>query len=199
MRRSPACRLVSLNVPEASTATYESRPLPMAVIAGKAAQTSREMPAKISFLRPVASMARATRESSNALTDERSMISMPGSVSTSSGNVGPHMLSRAVVVTTIGSFSALAALGVGNGGYGLTLRALSRPATDGHPQRRIGRRAQDLHAEGAGIAHAEEQSGFPVADDRPRSGDIAGNRHLSHGLSFHVNSGLLFALPWHHD
>src|SRR5690242_18582349 len=53
MRRSPACRLVSLNVPEASTATYASNPLPTAVIAGKAAQTSSEMPAKISFLRPV--------------------------------------------------------------------------------------------------------------------------------------------------
>ena len=33
----------------------------------------------------------------------------PGSASTSSGKVGPHMLSRAVVVTTIGSFSTLAA------------------------------------------------------------------------------------------
>jgi len=78
------------------------------VIAGKAAQTSREMPAKISFLRPVAATARATRSSSKALTDERSMISTPGSASTSSGNVGPHMLSRAVVVTMIGSFRALA-------------------------------------------------------------------------------------------
>src|SRR5260370_26749524 len=37
------------------------------------------------------------------------MISMPGSASTSWGNVGPHMLSRAVVVATIGSFNALAA------------------------------------------------------------------------------------------
>src|SRR6266478_2809866 len=74
MRRSPTCRLVSLNVPEASTATYASSPLPTAVIAGKAAQTSSEMPAKISFLRPVASMARATRASSKALTEERSMI-----------------------------------------------------------------------------------------------------------------------------
>src|SRR5258708_3579489 len=85
------------------------QPLPTAVMAGKAAQTSSEMPAKISFLRPVASMARAMRASSKALTDERSMISMPGSASTSSGNVGPHMLSRAVVVATIGSFNALAA------------------------------------------------------------------------------------------
>src|SRR5258706_1657043 len=82
----------------------------MAVMAGKAAQTSREMPAKISFLRLVAAMASATRASSKALTDERSMISRPGSASTSSGNAGPHMLSRAVVVTMIGSFSALAAL-----------------------------------------------------------------------------------------
>jgi hypothetical protein len=36
--------VVSLNVPEASS------PLPTAVIAGKGAQTSSEMPAKISFL-----------------------------------------------------------------------------------------------------------------------------------------------------
>jgi hypothetical protein len=50
------------------------------------------------------------RALSNALTDERSMISIPGSAPTSSGNVGPHMLSRAVVVTTIGRFSAFAAL-----------------------------------------------------------------------------------------
>src|SRR3989442_5978359 len=67
------------------------------------------MPAKISFLRPVASIARATRASSNALTEERSMIGTPGSASTSSGNVGPHMLSRAVVVTMMGNFRALAA------------------------------------------------------------------------------------------
>jgi hypothetical protein len=38
------------------------------------------------------------------------MIGTPGSASTSSGKVGPHMLSRAVVVTTIGNFSTLAAL-----------------------------------------------------------------------------------------
>ncbi len=36
--------------------------------------------------------------SSNAFTDERSMISIPCSASMSSGKVGPHMLSRAVVV-----------------------------------------------------------------------------------------------------
>jgi peptide deformylase len=75
----------------------------MAVMAGNAAQTSSEMPVKINFLRPVPSMARATRASSKAFTDERSIISMPGSASTGSGNVGPHMLSRAVVITTIGS------------------------------------------------------------------------------------------------
>src|SRR5712692_4302823 len=64
-------------------------------MAGKAAQTSSEMPAKISFLRPVASMARATRASSKALTEERSMISIPGGASTSSGNVGPpHTVAR---------------------------------------------------------------------------------------------------------
>src|SRR5713226_5514872 len=114
MRRSPTCRLVSLNVPEASTATYASNPLPTAVIAGKAAQTSSEMPAKISFLRPVASIARATRASSNALTDERSMISMPGSASTSSGNVGPHMLSRAVVVYNNRQFQCFCSSGQGH-------------------------------------------------------------------------------------
>src|SRR5256885_15299143 len=78
-------------------------------MAGKAAQTSREMPAMISFLRPVASIAAATLGSSQALTVDRSMILMPGRASTSSGNVGPHMLSRAVVVTMIGRFSAFAA------------------------------------------------------------------------------------------
>jgi hypothetical protein len=68
------------------------------------------MPAKISFLRPVASIALATRASSNALTDERSMISTPGRASASSGIVGHHMLSRAVVATTVGNFNAFAAL-----------------------------------------------------------------------------------------
>src|SRR5262249_4922403 len=62
-----------------------SEPLPTAVMAGKAAQTSKQTPAKISFLRPVASMARATPAPSKALTDERSMISTPGSASTESG------------------------------------------------------------------------------------------------------------------
>src|ERR1700747_1540732 len=38
------------------------------------------------------------------------MLSVPGKACTSSGIVGPHMLSRAVVVATIGSFSACAAL-----------------------------------------------------------------------------------------
>jgi hypothetical protein len=68
------------------------------------------MPAKISFVRPVALIAWATSGSSKALTEERSMIGTLGSASTSSGNVGPHMLSRAVVVTTIGNCRALAAL-----------------------------------------------------------------------------------------
>jgi hypothetical protein len=66
------------------------------VITGNAAQTSSEMPAKISGLRPVASMARATAGSSKAFTDERSMMCASGNVSTSSGKVGPHILSRAV-------------------------------------------------------------------------------------------------------
>jgi hypothetical protein len=38
------------------------------------------------------------------------LIGTPGSASTSSGKVGPHMLSRAVVVRMIGNFRALAAL-----------------------------------------------------------------------------------------
>ena len=42
--------------------------------AGNAAQTSNDRPAKISFLRPVASIAPATRGSSKAFTVERSMI-----------------------------------------------------------------------------------------------------------------------------
>jgi hypothetical protein len=58
MRRSPTCRLVSLKVPEASTmATSASRPLPTAVMAGNAARTSSEMPAKINFWRSVAPIA----------------------------------------------------------------------------------------------------------------------------------------------
>jgi hypothetical protein len=38
------------------------------------------------------------------------MIEKSGSASTSSGKVGPHMLSRAVVVTMIGRLRALASL-----------------------------------------------------------------------------------------
>src|SRR6185437_8345903 len=58
-------------------------------MAGNAAQTSSERPAKISFLRPVASIALATRGSSKTLTDERSTICTPDKASTSSGIVGP--------------------------------------------------------------------------------------------------------------
>src|SRR6266852_1681849 len=43
-RRSPTCRLVSLNVPEASTATYASNPLPTAAMAGKAAHEPKTLP-----------------------------------------------------------------------------------------------------------------------------------------------------------
>src|SRR5712692_4331386 len=67
-------------------------------MAGKAAQTSREMPATITFLRPVASIAAATLGSSQALTVDRSMILMPGRASTSSGKVGPHTLSTDFLV-----------------------------------------------------------------------------------------------------
>jgi hypothetical protein len=55
-------------VPEASTATYASNPLPMAVMAGNAAQTSSAMPAEISFLRPVPSMARVDRSPASVAT-----------------------------------------------------------------------------------------------------------------------------------
>lgn len=61
-----ASHLVSPKVPDASTATYASKPCAIAVIAGKPAHTSIEMPAKISFLRFVPSMALATRGSSEA-------------------------------------------------------------------------------------------------------------------------------------
>jgi hypothetical protein len=43
-------------------------------MAGNAAQTSREMPAKIGFLRPVAVMAWATLGSSNAFTDATRVV-----------------------------------------------------------------------------------------------------------------------------
>src|SRR6516165_1970685 len=79
-------------------------------MAGNAAQTSSARSAKINFLRPVASIACATRASSKAFTVERLIIWTPGRASTSSGIVGPHILSRAVVVTTIGSFSAFRGL-----------------------------------------------------------------------------------------
>ncbi len=81
----------------------------MAEIAGKARQTSVEMPVTISFLRPVALTAATTRGSSHALTVVRSMIFTPGSAATSSGIIGPHMVS-VVVVTMTGTFSASAAL-----------------------------------------------------------------------------------------
>jgi hypothetical protein len=101
-------------------------------MAGNAAQTSREMPAKINFLRAVAVMAWATLASSNAFTDERLMIGTPGSASTSSGKVGPHMLSRAVVVTTIGNFSALAALAKPTTLLQLSCRIIAYPCHQAH-------------------------------------------------------------------
>src|SRR5580698_283615 len=64
----------------------------------------------MSFFRPVASMAAATFGSSQALTELRSTILMSGMAATNSGNVGPHILSRAVVVTTVGTFSTRIAL-----------------------------------------------------------------------------------------
>src|ERR1700722_6243850 len=82
----------------------------MAVIAGKAAHTSRDRPANMSFFRPVASIAAATFGSSQAFTLLRSMIFVSGRADASSGKVGPHMLSRAVVVTTVGTFSVRIAL-----------------------------------------------------------------------------------------
>src|SRR5437762_150894 len=59
----------------------------------------------MSFLRRVASMAAATFGSSHALTEARSIMRSGPTTSTSSGKVGPHMLSRAVVVTTAGAVS----------------------------------------------------------------------------------------------
>src|SRR5713101_5161797 len=53
MRRRPTSRLVWLNVPQASTATYASKPLPTAVIAGKAAQISREPAGLVRLSSPV--------------------------------------------------------------------------------------------------------------------------------------------------
>src|ERR1700730_12847356 len=82
----------------------------MAVIAGKAAHTSSDTPANMSFFRPVASMAAATFGSSQAFTLLRSMILVSGRADTSSGKVGPHRLSRAVVVTMVGTFSVRIAL-----------------------------------------------------------------------------------------
>jgi hypothetical protein len=78
-------------------------------MAGKAAQTSRDRPAKMSSPRPVASMARATRVVVGV--DRRAVDDLDARQRLDqSGIVGPHMLSRAVVVTTTGSLRALAAL-----------------------------------------------------------------------------------------
>src|SRR6202030_1813848 len=71
---------------------------------------SRDTPANMSFFRLVASIAAATFGSSQAFTVLRSMILASGRADTSSGKVGPHMLSRAVVVTTVGTFSVRIAL-----------------------------------------------------------------------------------------
>jgi hypothetical protein len=77
-------------------------------MAGNAAQTSREMPAKIHFFRPVTVMAWVTFGSSN--THYRRAIDHWNARQPSTRKVGPHMVSRTVVVTTIGNFRALAAL-----------------------------------------------------------------------------------------
>src|SRR5262249_33083696 len=69
-----------------------------------------ETPANMSFLRRVASMAATTFGSSHALTEARSIMGSGPTTSTSSGKVGPHMLSRAVVVTMVGTPSTFAAL-----------------------------------------------------------------------------------------
>src|SRR6058998_2672847 len=96
MRRMPVIRLVSLKVPEASIAAYTSYPAAVAAIAGKARQTSIEIAAIMSFLRPVAAMAFTMCGSSQAFTVVRSIISTPDKTSVSSGIVGPQRLSREV-------------------------------------------------------------------------------------------------------
>jgi len=98
-----------LKVPQASTATYASSPRLIAVIAGKAAQTSRESGEdQLLAARRLDRMSRSRVIESidRAAVDDRHA----GQRLDQLGNVGPHMLSRAVVVTTTGSFSALAAL-----------------------------------------------------------------------------------------
>jgi|SRR5215472_9487870 len=80
-------------------------PSASAAMAGKARQTSVEMPVTMSFLRPVALTASTTRFSSQALTVVRSIIGAPCRTSASSGMSGPHHFS-VVVVTTTGILSA---------------------------------------------------------------------------------------------
>src|ERR1700722_53991 len=78
-------------------------------MAGKARQTSVEMPVTIRFLRPVALTASTTRLSSHALTVVRSMIGAPCRTSARLGIRGPHIFSI-VVVTITGTLSATIAL-----------------------------------------------------------------------------------------
>lgn len=66
LRSGPVSLVAWLKVPEASTATYASNPAAVAEIAGSAAHTSSDTPAKISFYRPVASMAPQTRSPCHA-------------------------------------------------------------------------------------------------------------------------------------
>jgi len=110
MRRRPAWRLVSLKVPDASTATYASYPLAHCRDRRERRANFKRYPGEDQLL--------ATRLLDGfrdgrvvERVDGRAVDDFKvGSASTSSGNIGRHMLSRAVVVTTMGSFNALAAL-----------------------------------------------------------------------------------------
>src|SRR2546422_2757647 len=94
MRRMPVIRLVSLKVPEASIAAYTSYPAAVAEIAGKARQTSIEIAAIMSFLRPVAAMAFTMRGSSQAFTVVRSIISTRSEEHTSELQSRLHLVCR---------------------------------------------------------------------------------------------------------
>src|SRR5215469_1776600 len=63
-------------------------------MAGRARQTSVEMPVTMSFLRPAALTASTTRLSSQVLTVVRSMIGTARRTSASSGTIGPHIFRR---------------------------------------------------------------------------------------------------------
>jgi hypothetical protein len=75
MRITPVTAAFLLKCPDESTAAYTSYPSAVAASAGKVKQTSVAIPPMISFFLLVASTARLTRGSSQALSVVRSMIS----------------------------------------------------------------------------------------------------------------------------